>query len=252
MTTAIDFVMPYGVTVEGDGSWYPKIVGDHPMKNTSSSLNVVPGPCRVSASWDGETGADVVLTTGGEVKRVAHIPAKDQRGGGLALSWSPSEQGKGTGSSSTRKARREKLAPSRSTQCRPSSCQGGGIDDGTNGNGLDAVAGAEARIVGEQRKGRDSGRAWAERHQRYILAPRRCASADHRFRRGPLDVALPQKTQVIRHGRPPQWANSACGDGRTGANRRVRVHRNTRYAAACGRDDFPSPRLATAVAGGGR
>ena len=81
MTTAIDFVMPYGVTVEGDGSWYPKIVGDHPMKNTSSSLNVVPGPCRVSASWDGETGADVVLTTGGEVKRVAHIPAKDQRGG---------------------------------------------------------------------------------------------------------------------------------------------------------------------------
>ena len=252
-TPTIDFVMPYGATVEGDGTWYPKIVGDHPMKNTSSSLNLVPGPCRIAASWDGENGADVVLTTGGEVKRVAHIPAKNQRGGGgLALSWSPSEQGKGTGSSSTRKARREKLAPSRSTQCRPSSCQGGGIDDGTNGNGLDAVAGAEARIVGEQRKGRDSGRAWAERHQRYILAPRRCASADHRFRRGPLDVALPQKPQVIRHGRPPQWANGACGDGRTGANRHVRVHRNTRYAAACGRDDFPSPRLATAVAGGGR
>ena len=84
MTTPIeDLVMPYGVTVEGNGSWWPAIVGAHPMKNTSSSLNLIPGPCRVSASWDGENAADLVLTTGGEVKRVAHIPAKNERGGGI-------------------------------------------------------------------------------------------------------------------------------------------------------------------------
>lgn len=76
-----ELTMPYGATVEGNGSWWPAIVGDHPMKNTSSSLNLVPGPCRVSASWDGENAADLVLTTGGEVKRVAHIPAKNERGG---------------------------------------------------------------------------------------------------------------------------------------------------------------------------
>ena len=82
MTTAIDFVMPYGVTVEGDGSWYPKIVGDHPMRKTPVSLGLIPGPCRVFASWDGENNVDVGLTTVGGDKRVARIPAKNQRGGG--------------------------------------------------------------------------------------------------------------------------------------------------------------------------
>lgn len=247
-----ELTMPYGATVEGNGSWWPAIVGDHPMKNTSSSLNLVPGPCRIAASWDGENGADVVLTTGGEVKRVAHIPAKNQRGGGgLALSWSPSEPGKETGSSSTRSPRRAKPERSKSTPCPPPSRRGGGVGDGTTGNGLDAVRRAQAGVVGEQRKGHDSGRARAERHTRYILAPRRCASADHRLRREPLDVALSQKSQVIRHGRPPQWANGACGDGRTRANRDVRVHGDTRNTVPCGCDDLPSSRLATASTGGG-
>lgn len=83
MTTPIEeLVMPYGATVEGNGSWWPAIVGAHPMKNTSSSLNLVPGPCRVSASWDGENNVDVGLTTVEGDKRVANIPAKKQRGGG--------------------------------------------------------------------------------------------------------------------------------------------------------------------------
>ena len=77
-----ELTMPYGATVEGDGSWYPKIVGDHPMKKTPVSLGLVPGPCRVSASWDGENTVDVGLTTVEGDKRVASIPAKKQRGGG--------------------------------------------------------------------------------------------------------------------------------------------------------------------------
>ena len=78
-----ELTMPYGATVEGDGSWYPKIVGDHPMKKTPVSLGLVPGPCRVSASWDGENNVDVGLTTVEGDKRVANIPAKKQRGGGI-------------------------------------------------------------------------------------------------------------------------------------------------------------------------
>ena len=74
-----ELVMPYGATVEGNGSWWPAIVGDHPMKNTSSSLNLVPGPCRIAASWDGENGADVVLTTGGEAVSYTHLTLPTKR-----------------------------------------------------------------------------------------------------------------------------------------------------------------------------
>ena len=72
--------MPYGVTVEGDGSWYPKIVGAHPKKATGSRLALVPGPCRVAFSWAGESAADLVLVNGDDVKRPARLAEK--RGGG--------------------------------------------------------------------------------------------------------------------------------------------------------------------------
>lgn len=79
-TPTIDFVMPYGVTVEGDGSWYPKIVGDHPKKVTSAGVSLPAGPCRVAFSWDGEQSAELVLVNGDNVKRPARLEAK--RGGG--------------------------------------------------------------------------------------------------------------------------------------------------------------------------
>lgn len=72
--------MPYGVTVEGDGSWYPKIVGAHPKKVNGSRLALVPGPCRVAFSWAGESAADLVLVNGDDVKRPARLAEK--RGGG--------------------------------------------------------------------------------------------------------------------------------------------------------------------------
>ena len=81
MTTPIEeLVLPYGVTVQGDGTWYPKIVGDHPKKVTNSGLSLPPGPCRVAISWDGENMADLVLANGSSTKRPAKLPAKP--GGG--------------------------------------------------------------------------------------------------------------------------------------------------------------------------
>ena len=247
-----ELTMPYGATVEGNGSWWPAIVGDHPMKNTSSSLNLVPGPCRIAASWDGENGADVVLTTGGEVKRVAHIPAKNQRGGGLALSWSPSEPGKETESSSTRSPRRAKPAPSRSTQCPPPSCRGGGVGDGTIGNGLDALPGHQAHIVSEFGARTDRRRQGRQRHRDHLLVACGCPSADYRLRREQVDVTLRGVTQAVRHGWSTQRENRPCGDGESRENRHVCLDRDAGQSTTGGCDYLPSPGvLTTAVAGGG-
>ena len=76
----LGFAMPYGVTVEGDGSWYPKIVGNHPHKATGTRLNLIPGPCRVAFSWAGEAAAELVLVNGDDTKRPARLAEK--RGGG--------------------------------------------------------------------------------------------------------------------------------------------------------------------------
>lgn len=74
MTSPIEeLVLPYGVTVAGDGSWYPKIVGDHPKKVSTAGLSLPPGPCRVSFSWDGANAADLVLANGSSVKRPARV-----------------------------------------------------------------------------------------------------------------------------------------------------------------------------------
>ena len=81
MTTPIEELnMPYGVTVAGDGTWYPKIVGDHPKKVSGAALSLPPGPCRVAFSWDGENMAELVLANGSSIKRPAKLAAKP--GGG--------------------------------------------------------------------------------------------------------------------------------------------------------------------------
>src|SRR5690625_4706379 len=77
MTTPIEeLIMPYGVTIQGDGTWYPKIVGDHPNKVSSAGLSLPPGPCRVAFSWAGENAAELVLANGSSVKRPARVEAK--------------------------------------------------------------------------------------------------------------------------------------------------------------------------------
>lgn len=80
MTTPVDIVMPYGVTVVGDGSNYPAIDGDHPRKVTGSSIELTPGPCKVSASWEGPDRAILQVSNGGKTRSLATIPEKT--GGG--------------------------------------------------------------------------------------------------------------------------------------------------------------------------
>ena len=246
-----ELTMPYGATVEGDGSWYPKIVGDHPMKKTPVSLGLVPGPCRVSASWDGENNVDVGLTTVEGDKRVANIPAKKQRGGGLALSWSSSEPEQATGYGSTCRARRAKPALSKSTPCPPPSRRGGGVDDSTTGNGLDALAGHQTRHDGGLHTRRDSGRSWAKRHSQRFLATCRGASAGLGFRRGQVDVDLQRVPNPLRDERTTQGAHHPSHHGQAGDGATVRFHGGPVEADTAGRDDLPSPRLATASTGGG-
>lgn len=81
MTTLIEeLVMPYGVTVQGDGTSYPKIVGDHPNKVTPSGLSLLPVPCRVAFSWAGENSVELSLVNGDTIKIPARLAAKP--GGG--------------------------------------------------------------------------------------------------------------------------------------------------------------------------
>lgn len=83
MTTPVDIVMPYGVTVVGDGSNYPAIDGDHPRKVTGSSIELTPGPCKVSASWEGPDRAILQVSNGGKTRSLATIPEKT--GGGVTF-----------------------------------------------------------------------------------------------------------------------------------------------------------------------
>ena len=60
MTTS--FVMPYGVTVEGTGDRNAQIVTESAQANSSFSLKLPDGPCRVAASWDGPESVRLVHT----------------------------------------------------------------------------------------------------------------------------------------------------------------------------------------------
>ena len=252
-TPTIDFVMPYGVTVEGDGSWYPKIVGDHPKKVTSAGVSLPAGPCRVAFSWDGEQSAELVLVNGDNVKRPARLEAK--RGGVHVLRWSPSGPRKGTGWKSTRNASAAKLALSRCT--RPTSThsgpQGGGVDDHADGNRLDALAGHQACHDGGQHPRRDSGRARAERHGLRFLAPGGRAPVGPGFRRGPVDVHLPRVENLVWDAGTAQGPHCASHHGHGGDCETVRLDggpvethlaRNHHLSDSCV--------LATTSTGGGR
>ena len=91
----LNIVMPYGVTVRGTGFSNPAIVGNHPRKVTNVALGLVPGPCRVSASWEGpesvglfvqnkETGTSrqigVISAGGGTVRHGVHRGGRGRLG----------------------------------------------------------------------------------------------------------------------------------------------------------------------------
>lgn len=77
MTTP-SFVMPYGVTVEGTGDRNAQIVTESAQANSSFSLKLPHGPCRVAASWDGPESVRLVHTGHG-------YPVVIPAGGGVSL-----------------------------------------------------------------------------------------------------------------------------------------------------------------------
>lgn len=85
MTTPdLNIVMPYGVTMEGDGTTYAKIPKNHP-KRLNPSRFALPNlqPCRVSASWaENPNPVDVNLYNG---NRFVRTLATIQAGGGSVM-----------------------------------------------------------------------------------------------------------------------------------------------------------------------
>ena len=84
MSTPIDLnvVMPYGVTVVGDGTNNPKLAAPHPKQMQNFGLKLPPGPCRIAASWEGDEKVGVVVQTSGtrNYRTVGNIP--ERSGGG--------------------------------------------------------------------------------------------------------------------------------------------------------------------------
>lgn len=64
MSTPVDLniVMPYGVTVEGNGSRNARIVTNSAQASSDIALKLPDGPCRVAASWDGPEAVRLVHT----------------------------------------------------------------------------------------------------------------------------------------------------------------------------------------------
>lgn len=79
MSTPVDLniVMPYGYTVGGskDYSWLTRVDG------RSANIDLVPGPCRVVASWAGPEKVTLNLVRGNERIALDTIPEK---AGGVA------------------------------------------------------------------------------------------------------------------------------------------------------------------------
>ncbi|MBC3179346.1 hypothetical protein [Corynebacterium lujinxingii] len=83
MTTPVDIVMPYGVTVVGDGTNNPKLATAHPKQLQNLGLKLPPGPCRIAASWEGEEKVAIVVQTNGtrNYRTVLNLPEKTGGGG---------------------------------------------------------------------------------------------------------------------------------------------------------------------------
>ena len=142
MTTPdLNIVMPYGVTMEGDGTTYAKIPKNHP-KRLNPSRFALPNlqPCRVSASWaENPNPVDVNLYNG---NRFVRTLATIQAGGGR--SWWHS--GRGTATSSNcwgtgiHQSPRVRPALSKSTRSTSSNAprRGGGVGDRSEHRGVRA------------------------------------------------------------------------------------------------------------------
>lgn len=252
MSTTIDIVMPYGVTVEGDGSWYPKIVGAHPKKATGSRLALVPGPCRVAFSWAGESAADLVLVNGDDVKRPARLAEK--RGGVHVLRSSSLGRARAIKSKSTRNASVAKPEPSRSTHSTQSSStprRGGGVGDRCVHGFRRPLVGAQASLLGYWRARRDRRRQGSEGYRYGNLVTRRCAPNRDRLCRETVAIHLRKQFQALRRVGAAQKPNGAGGDGQTGIPAGVYVYGKPGGANAGWSDGVPAARRVACGAAGG-
>ena len=136
----LNIVMPYGVTVRGTGFSNPAIVGNHPRKVTNVALGLVPGPCRVSASWEGpeSVGLFVQNKETGTSRQIGVISA----GGGHGPSWCPSGRSRATRCTSPERNQPESPEHWRSIlSAQPSSGRGGGVGDRTDFGSSSEAAG---------------------------------------------------------------------------------------------------------------
>lgn len=115
-----------------------------------------------------------------------------------------------------------------------------------------AVPGHQACEHGGLHTRRDSGRSWTKGHSQRFLAPRRCAPADYRLRRGQVDVDLPRVANPVRNEWAAQGANCPRHHGQAGDGEAVRFHGGPVEADIAGCDDLPGSRLTALVAGGWR
>ena len=133
-----------------------------------------------------------------------------------------------------------------------SSSWGGGIDDHTDRNGLDAVSGHQACLDGGQYAGPDSSRSGTKGHGHRFLATCRGASAGLGFRRGQVDVDLPRAPNSLRDARATQGANRPSHHGHGGDCETIRLNGGPIETHLAGNHHFSdSCVLVTAVAGGG-
>ena len=93
-TPEVEIVMPYGVTLEGDGARDAKIVGSHPQAAGDVYLNIPSGPCRIGFSWEGPEEMRCYVTNRGPgmIRFVGSLPAKS---GGGAFSGCYGRRGRG-------------------------------------------------------------------------------------------------------------------------------------------------------------
>ena len=246
MTTP-DIAMPVSFTLvrqAGDDQLRRVDGGDHYR---------LEGPSLVSASWSGPQKAEIWhhhnTGAGFQWRKLAEF-----NGGGeprSELGQNPANQS--WCMSVLQRLRRmwPRTTEGRSRSIRSSSWDGG-VNDGTIGNGLDALTGHQAHIVSEFGARTDRRRQGRQRHRDHLLASCRCASNRDRLRREQVDVTLRGVTQAVRHGWSTQRENRPCGDGESRGNRHVCLDRDAGQSTTGGCDYLPSPGvLTTAVAGGG-
>ena len=217
-TTEIDFALPVSFTLVRQAG------NDQLVRADGGGHYRLEGPSVVAASWSGPQNAELWhhhnTGAGFQWRKLAEF-----NGGGEPRS--ESEQNPGRKSWCMSVLRRLRRMWPRTTEGRSrfirSSSWGGGVGDGTTGNGLDALAGHQARHDGGQHTGPDSGRSWAERHSQRFLAPGGRAPVGPGFRRGPVDVHLPRVENLVWDAGTAQGPHCASHHGHGGDCETVRL-----------------------------